>query len=238
MARVYAKDVELRLPGREEKRPIEYRIWKANGHDGVEPVTRVEFQCRGEFLDEVGLRNPRELETKLDAVFQLCVRWVRFIEPGTGSRRSRCQLDPRWRVVTETVFVHQASAIMRNREHRGGARPSHVAGAVRSVLAAAGRLIRPNMVTSLGEVFADEREFAESIGPESAEKWVRKTHDEMFLQAAALVTEDILSRRGPSSAALAVATRTNATRARFSSAEIRGQHDGVNEAPEHRKRNK
>lgn len=82
MARVYAKDVELRHAGREEKREVEHKIWRSNGWDGAEPVTRVEFQCRGEFLDEIRLRNPGALESKLDAVFQRCVRWLRLIQPG------------------------------------------------------------------------------------------------------------------------------------------------------------
>jgi hypothetical protein len=219
MARVYAKDVELRHAGREEKREIEHRIWRDNDWDGDEPVTRVEFQCRGEFLDEIRLRNPYALEANLDAVFQRCVRWLRLVEPGTNSRRVRCDPDPRWTVVTSTVFLHEAKPIMRDRKHRGGARPAHVSGAVQSALAAIGQLRPPEFVTPIGEVFEDETLFSLALAPADAEAWVRRRHAEMFAEASVLCSNDALTRHGPQEAVRAVASRGLAVIARFSSAD-------------------
>jgi hypothetical protein len=221
MARVYAKCVELRLPGREEKRAIEHRIWSEHGWNGVEPVARVEFQCRGEFLDEIGLRDPQALTNQLDAVFQRCVRWLRLIEPGTNARRVRCRLDSRWRVVAGTVFAHESSPIMRSRKHRGGARPSHVSGAVRSALAALGLLHSPDLVTPVGEVFDDETAFSEALQPEEAETWVQQSLDVVFSRASTLCASDTLARHGPRGAVRALASRTNAARARFSTIDER-----------------
>jgi len=219
MARVYAKDVELLHAGREEKREIEHKIWRDNGWDGVEPVTRVEFQCRGDFLDEIRLRNPYALEANLDAVFQRCVRWLRFIEPGTNSRRVRCDPDPRWTVVTSTAFRHEAKPIMRDRKHRGGARPAHISGAVQSALAAIGQLRPPEFVTPIGEVFEDETQFSLALAPAEAEEWVRRRNAEMFAQASELCSNDALTRHGPQEAVRAVASRGLAAIARFSSAD-------------------
>lgn len=72
--RIYNKSVELSLPGREQKLAIEHENWRQNGWDGVSEVVRIEFQCRGTFLDEVELRNPHELEGKLDSVWQNVTR--------------------------------------------------------------------------------------------------------------------------------------------------------------------
>ena len=225
MARIYAKDKELNLPGREEKRAIEHTIWHQNGWNGIDPVARVEFQCRGEFLSEIGLRNPEHLEQNVDGVFQLAVRWLRFIEPGTKAKRTRCELDFRWAVVVATVFVHESSPIVRDRSYRGGARPSHVAGAVRSVLAAIGNLPPPEMISSDGEVFASERDFAAGLRPDRAEEWVAQTNENMFRQAAKICSEDLLMRHGPAGSVLTLAARIGASRARFSSADAQRPED-------------
>ena len=219
MARLYAKDVELRHAGREEKRELEHRIWRDNGWDGDEPVTRVEFQCRGEFLDEIRLRNPGALESNLDAVFQRCVRWLRLIQPGTSARRTRCEADPRWAVVADTVFIHQAEPIVRDRKHRGGARPAHIYGSVQSALAANGQLSPPELMTEVGEIFDDEARFAQALGPAEAEAWVRRRYDETFAQASELCANDVLTRHGPNAAVRVVASRGLAAIARFSSSD-------------------
>jgi len=56
MGRIYDKSAELALPGREEKLSIERERWRLGGWNGSEAVTRVEFQHRGEYLAEIGLR--------------------------------------------------------------------------------------------------------------------------------------------------------------------------------------
>jgi len=216
MARIYAKDKELDLPGREEKRGIEHHIWRQNGWNGTDSVTRVEYQGRGEFLSETGLRDPNALEQSIDAVWQRCVLWLRLIEPGTNVRRTRAKLDRRWQVVTETVFVHESSPIIRSRGHRGGARPSHVSGAVRSALASIQELAPPEMISPDGEVFDDEKDFSAALRPDAAEEWVRRTNEKMFQQAAKVVSEDLLTRNGPAGSTLELSARINASRARFS----------------------
>lgn len=226
MARVYAKDVELKQPGREGKRAMEHQIWRENGWNGIDSVTRVEFQCRGVFLDEIQLRDPRALEAKLDAVFQLCVRWLRFIEPESNPRRIRCRLDPWWQVVSNTVFAHEAAPLARSRRHRGGARPAHVSGAVQSALASIGLLGPPELVTREGEVFEDETRFAMALDPAGAEGWVRRKHAEMFAAASNVCAAEVLSRFGPRGAVRAVAARTKATIARFSSTDASPRDEG------------
>lgn len=219
MARIYAKDVELRLPGREGKRAIEHQAWRDHDWDGVEPVTRVEFQCRGVFLDEIQLRDPQALEANLDGVFQRCVRWLRFIEPGTTPRRIRCRLDPRWAVVMSTVFVHDAAPLARSRRHRGGATPAHVAGVLRSALASIGLLRASEFVTPDGEVFDDETQFAATLDAAEAEAWVRQRYKEMFGAGSDLCAGEVITRFGARGAVRAVGALVKAAIARFSSAD-------------------
>jgi len=75
MACIYDKTAELAQPGREEKRAIEHEIWSRNGWNGIDPVTRIEFQHRGEFLDDVSLRDIDTLASRLDEIWQLDVRF-------------------------------------------------------------------------------------------------------------------------------------------------------------------
>lgn len=219
MARMYAKDIELRQPGREEKRAMEHAIWSMHGWNGSDPVTRVEFQGRGVFLDEIDLRDPRALPERLDAVFQHCVRWVRLIDPSSSTRRTRCALDKRWEVVTETVFSHAAAPALRSRAYRGGARPSHVAGAVQSALASRGLLALPTLVAPDGQRFADAAEFAAHLEPRDAEGWVYDAVRGMFLRASELCAEEVLTRFGARGGVEAMAARTLAVQARFWSAD-------------------
>jgi hypothetical protein len=150
MARVYDKTTELGMPGRESKRAIEHRRWLANGWNGVASVTRVEFQHRGAFLDEIGLRNPALLPSRLDEVWQRDTRWLRQAVPNGSDRRTRWPTDPRWRVVSSARFATcAASPIQRSRQYRGGVSPEHVLGIVVSRLGASGRLAR--IVSGLGK---------------------------------------------------------------------------------------
>lgn len=58
MSRIYDKRVELAYDQRGERRAAEEERWTLGGWDGQAPVTRVEFQIRGEAIKELGIRNP------------------------------------------------------------------------------------------------------------------------------------------------------------------------------------
>jgi hypothetical protein len=143
------------------------------------------------------------------------MRWVRLIDPASSTRRTRCALDERWQVVMDTVFSHAAAPATRSREHRGGARPSHVSGAVQSALASRGLLTVPLLVASDGRTFEDAAEFAAHLEPRDAEGWVYDAIRGMFLRASELYAEELVTRFGPRGRVEAVATRTRAVQARF-----------------------
>jgi hypothetical protein len=116
--RLYDKTLELEQQGTDDKRAIEHLAW-SNAVGGWEPserVTRLEFQIRGEALDELDMRDPAKLEEKADSVWQyMTQRWARLILPGTASRRSRCDLDPKWAAAQAVRFFHAATPARRIR---------------------------------------------------------------------------------------------------------------------------
>ncbi len=142
MGKLYAKSVELLMPQRAMKADVERLRWAAGGWKGGH-VTRVEFQIRSEALDEFRLRDPWDVLTKLDAVWQyLTQRWVRMVEerrPGTRTRD--CKIDPRWQAVTSARFYGDAGPIERMRR-RGGATEDQALGAMLSCLAGNGALAK------------------------------------------------------------------------------------------------
>lgn len=221
MARIYDKQAEVSLPGREEKRAIEEARWLSSGWDRNQGVVRVEFQHRGPFLDEIKLRDPQHLERAIDAVWQRDVRWLTLIDPSSATRRCRCVLDPRWEVVAITVFAHVASPIARSREFRGGAKPEHVLGNAVSRLASTGKLDQLEFdVADNGEIL-DENSFGQ-MSADDARAWVQRT----LTAIASALPEDLarhaLIRRAPREAALTLFSKLRAASARFSSADDAG----------------
>jgi hypothetical protein len=216
-ARIYDKIAELLLPNREEKRAIEHAQWERHGWNGNGPVTRVEFQIRGEALDTFGARDARELPSRLDELWQYATRkWLKIIDPESASRRHRCDLDPRWLAVQAVCFVHEASPAKRVR-CRGGAQPEQALGSSLSMLAARGLLKRIDTgCDKHGEVL-DELGFVKRMSEAAAEEWAREQASELCGEAGRAAIEDLAAKRGWRNATLVLVTRINAAVARFSS---------------------
>jgi hypothetical protein len=209
LVRIYDKTTEVSLPGREEKRTIEEELWRRAGWTSGEQVTRVEAQVRGEALDDFDLRSPFDLEGKMDGVWQYCMAWVRLVVP-TTTRRSRCELDPRWQAVAATVFSQPSAPATRIRT-RGGATALHALGTSISRLGATGKLPRA--------VQGDETEFIDAMSPAELENWLKYTLDEIGKRQAVDGFEQLVLLRGAHDAALWLAVKINARRARFWSAD-------------------
>ncbi len=242
LARIYDKSAELLLSGREEKRILELATWQRNGWDGRAQVTRVEFQIRGTALDEMRLRDPDELPAALDAVWGYLTSrivgkgstWLRLMAPETATRRSRCELDPRWAAVQAVIFDHESSPVRRERR-RGGATWAQSFGSMLSALGASGSLGRVDL-----SVFRDELGRA----PEARRSGMSRAWGlsllldvhltaaihcaDSFFGAARGVTELAIDpdkpptgARAPSDAALELGERLNAVWARFASEDDR-----------------
>lgn len=173
LSRIYDKSAELQLSGREEKRQLEMTTWARNGWTG-EQVSRVEFQLRGTALDEMKLRNPHHLVEQLDAVWSYLtsrvqskgLTWLRLCAPETATRRSRCDLDPRWAAVQGVIFVHESSPMRRTRR-RGGATWPQEFGSMLSALAGQGDLGRVDVARFRHELL----HVPEKERPDHARSW-------------------------------------------------------------------
>jgi len=218
-ARIYAKSFELNLPGREAKREIEHALWRARGWKGQD-VTRVEFQHRGPFLDETKLRDPYDLESKLDEIWAYDTqKFLRMKELGTASRLERCAEDPRW-IATRAAFRHDVSPIPRTRAIRGGANAALVVGATLSHAAASGKLERLSVgqrPTSRDDIDAALDDALENVHLRArlVHELVRRTEPANRRAAEELADRLLLKHGGK--ALTVLAERVNGLIARFSS---------------------
>lgn len=203
VGRIYDKLAELnRESTAPEKRAIEESIWSAAGWTRGEPVTRVEFQLRGEALDELGLRDPDAVVPRLDELWsyltgggdrsapaapgQRRTAWLRLVAPHSATRLARCRVLDAWLVVQEHVFHHVAAPAQRSRLRRGGASEAQVIGSVLSMLAALGQL----------ESFESiESDAIDSIDTQRAEALLRRRLRDDLVRAVDPLTKDLIARK-------------------------------------------
>lgn len=216
MARMYDKTRELAQPGREEKRAIEFEIWRQSGWNGKDSVTRVEFQHRGQFLDDIDQRNIDVLRDSLDAVWQFDVNWLRLVDPTSATRLCRCVLDARWIPIAEVVFVHRAQPVARKRL-RGGATATHLLGAALSHQAASGRLTHIELGVSEDGEFLNEETFAARMTADAARAWLDRYVSSTFGEAARDVARSLRRNADPRDAVAQFIAKRNSAVARFSS---------------------
>lgn len=114
-ARIYDKSQELKDGRDDTKLAIEESIWsQALAPDGRplwsrgDQVTRVEFQLRGNVLDELldgRLRDPYVLPDVLDEIWSYGTRrWLRLVDRSSAPRPTRCTTDERWLAVQRASF--------------------------------------------------------------------------------------------------------------------------------------
>jgi len=164
VARVYDKREELVQKGTPDKRAREEAVWTKNGWNGADPVTRVEFQLRGEALTELGARDPKlcgvhpksgellgakyEMHEFREAVtlpeyvprlWSTVLDWLWLGVPEEDVARSRWKEDPRWTVLRNVKWQGQPKALPIKRVRiRGGASAAQALGSMASMAAAAG----------------------------------------------------------------------------------------------------
>jgi hypothetical protein len=210
MARLYCKTTELRHPGREHKRELEYSIWKSNGWDGESAVTRVEFQVRGEALDDFKIRDPKDLEKKLDSIWQYCTQqWLRVVDVDTSIRRARCALLPCWDVVRTTVFLHPDVPAVRLRV-RGGATMANMFGTLCSALGRTARL--PQIAHGAMRHLVDKLEH-ELID------YTKQTLDALFAETRKAFMAEMIERHGWREACHRILAKIQSTAARFATSD-------------------
>lgn len=190
MCRLYDKTAELEHSGAEAKRELEQTQWRNGGWDGASKIVRVEYQVRGDVLEEMNLRdNVDVLLSKLDAVWHYLTHdWLTLRVLGTSTRLHRAALDPRWEAVQRVNWGTRMSSVERVRR-RAGASMRQTLGCLLSTLGSSGVLesaVKPLSAPSVTEALQIESGAASA----GVRAWVRTVcfAFAMFLEAG-LLTE-------------------------------------------------
>jgi hypothetical protein len=148
--RAYDKTRQL-LTQDEGKQEYEHETWKAAGWDGAEPVTRVEYELRGEVLGELQVREPSRFLEAIDSVWKYATDARRLVRRRTATRASRCLTDPRWDVVRAATFEREnAQPAKRTRKAAGFVSGRRLFGAALSFGVATGTLTTSPVLLSDG----------------------------------------------------------------------------------------
>lgn len=79
-------------------------MWLENDWDGVSDVTRVEFQCRRQFLRSMQVETVADLEAQMADIMKYLMTWISLRDKNPGdSNRSRWPVKPFWQVVEQSV---------------------------------------------------------------------------------------------------------------------------------------
>jgi hypothetical protein len=131
LLRIYDKTVHLQNDVVGDRRSAEHARWKTNGWNGIDRVTRVEFQVRGAALKEMDggqLRDTGRFVQRLDALWKyLTCKWVRLCVLASASRRARWTTDPRWALVQEAQFFESTGEVAERKRVRGAPRVEYAA---------------------------------------------------------------------------------------------------------------
>jgi hypothetical protein len=257
MARIYDKIADLTVKGdarwRDGREPGDPRslealsdkgahelaTWRAAGWVEGIPVTRVEFQVRGEALDDFQMRDPATVcGERLDAIWRYCVGeestgrrkkgepkkhrgWMRLVIGGR-SRMKRAEVDPRWIVAQRVAFVRHVAPATRVRKVGEGATWKQGLGATLSSLAAMGVLPAERIGGELyvnKEGFSVRRklspsEYAHLNSPAQAAFLTADHLRRVFDVAWRTYTEALIAERGPQGALEWTLARIGGARAR------------------------
>lgn len=212
MLRVYDKTVALQNDVVGDKRAAEHLRWRAGGWNGIDRVTRVEFQVRGDALKEVDdgrLRDTTRFAGRLDALWKyLTCKWVRLCTVESASRRSRWATDPRWTNIQNVPFVEDAGEISQRSRLRGTPSVEYVASIALSHAAKSGKFDHVPLATAF-EVARWH--------PPRARHFVLVTLGALLGAVGDEIAHRLLRQRGPVRSACFLVERLRSARARVAS---------------------
>lgn len=219
----------VRFEGKTRKGIAELETWRDRGVDLTRdavvhpPITRVEFQLRGEVIDEFKLRDPRKLPFALDGIWRYLVGtddvgragkgWMRMILPDTASKtkRARATLDPRWAEVRAVQWGSGMVGIAA-RERRGakGASWKQGWGSIVGALAEAGELVKVPWRFAKGN-----EELARRLHDGAAIHVIERHVQDNLRRFGRLMVESLVGERGPQAGCEWLMCRSEAATGRF-----------------------
>ncbi|MBT4511534.1 MAG: hypothetical protein HOC20_04910 [Chloroflexi bacterium] len=117
LCRIYDKIEEIKTQSRKE---WFYDLWKNNGYQEGDSVTRVEFQLRRDFLRTMQVETVDDLNAQIGDLWSyLTTKWLTLRKKGKDSNRSRWEIKPFWRVVQEALTLFgEPTGVIRVRQYK------------------------------------------------------------------------------------------------------------------------
>ncbi|AQX74031.1 hypothetical protein B1772_00295 [Dehalococcoides mccartyi] len=146
ISRIYDKSLEVVISQKEWFQTL----WSAHGWDGVSAVTRVEFQCRRDFLKEMSVDDFWSLTERISDIWRYCVQdWLTIRTPGNDSHRHRWKIKDWWNVIEEGYsFFGELYGVLRYKQKK--CKYDHLMRQARGVLLTAAALC----CVSTGTIYA------------------------------------------------------------------------------------
>lgn len=231
--RIYDKPAELARETRHLhgdpkcgcRRCAEEGRWRDGGWDGVEPVTRIEYQVRGVAMKEFGCQNPAAcvelvkngkkltlgrvltLPEYLDALWQALLDWARVAEPSADGVRSRWEDTEAWQHLRKVRFSEGDARPAGRARMRGAASGAQALGSALSYAAQRGALTKLDERADAYSGGGEEKEWSRLVG------LVRNVLGECIAEP---IARELVARWESVSLACAhLAVRQNAAIARF-----------------------
>jgi len=100
LCRIYNKSYEINKHGKQWFNDL----WLANGLTEGQDVTRIEFQCRREFLKEMHIDNTNDLQYLLGALWDyLTNKWLRIVDTAKNDNKKRLNNIELWDLAVTAV---------------------------------------------------------------------------------------------------------------------------------------
>ena len=146
VGRLYDKTNEIKVSQKEWMQ----EVWKAESWDGETPVVRYEFQCRRNFLKEMGVNSFEELKEGLADIWRYCTHdWLRVCDQGANTNQSRWKSKDYWTLIQQSFSLFgQAYGVLRMKSKK--VRYDHLFKQIRGCCVSAVAVLSSGLGTARG----------------------------------------------------------------------------------------
>jgi len=108
MGRLYNKSLEILKSKKDYLKPV----WESKGWDGKTDVWRMEFQMKRDFLKNVGLKNPYQIQDLSPAIWKYSTtKWLQLVIPTNDSNEARWPVSSAWKEISNSCTNADCEAV-------------------------------------------------------------------------------------------------------------------------------
>ncbi len=117
LCRIYDKVEEIET---QSKKEWFYDLWKPNGYQNGDPVTRIEFQLRRDLLRSMQVDTVDDLFAQIGDLWSyLTTKWLSLRDQGKDPNRSRWAIKPYWEIVQKAIGLFgKITGVIRVRQYK------------------------------------------------------------------------------------------------------------------------